>query len=136
MALHLLHAWENVSVVDHGGSLSAWVHQEDKEEELEGEVEGNERKNETSPLVNNVEESKHDPISQPLLVITSALAFEGNEAHECWICNSNSSNDVGGTYSEEHTNDAYPHGVVGQLWHSEASEACNLIEWGSSFNSL
>ena len=43
---------------------------------------------EAAPLVDDVEQSKYDPVSQPLFVIVCAVTLKCQETHESWISNS------------------------------------------------
>ena len=62
-------------IVDVDSSLSLGVHHVDKEQQLQEEVEGDQREDETSELIHNLESSKDDPIRQPLLVIINCFGL-------------------------------------------------------------
>ena len=74
-SFHIFHAWEDVSVVNHSGSLCAWVHEEDEEAKFKEEVEWDECKNEAGPLVDDIKKTEHDPIGEPLLIIVTTITL-------------------------------------------------------------
>ena len=94
MSFHIFHAWEDVSVVNHSGSLRAWVHEEDEEAKFKEEVEWDECKNEAGPLVDDIKKTEHDPIGEPLLIIFTTVTLQCNKAHEAWVGNSDCACDV------------------------------------------
>ena len=69
MLLVLPHVGENEVVIDGGRALADRVEEPDKEAKLQEIVEWNKAEDEPGELIDNVEESKNDPVRQPLFVV-------------------------------------------------------------------
>ena len=106
--------------VDPGGANGLRVEQPDKHGKLEHVVEGDEVEDETSKLVNHVEEAEDDPVGKPLLVIILALlglrllvvVLEGMEGHEDWISDTEKCGDKSLSDAKDHEKDEGSEGVL------------------------
>lgn len=77
-----------------------------QEAELEEEVEGNEGENESSKLVQEIEQAEDDPIGQPLLIVVFALRLQSQKAHKNGVGNAQERRDVGRANAEHDEYDA------------------------------
>ena len=69
-------------VIDVLGTGGGGVHQPDEEEELQEEVEGDQTKDERSKLIDDLEGSVNNPVSEPLFIVFNSAGFESTEAHK------------------------------------------------------
>ena len=135
--LHLFVSLEtsitDVVVINNGSSLGGGVEEPDKEGHLDKKVKRNEVKDEADVLIKNVDNAKHNPVSEPLSVVVFVVTLKGEEAHEGRVCNTEKASDVSRSKAKgDHT---YAEGkrVAGNLLGGEASHLFNLIHL-SKFN--
>ena len=96
------------------------MEQPDKHGKLEHVVEGDEVEDETSKLVNHVEETEDDPVGKPLLVIILALlglrllvvVLKGMEGHEHWVSDTEKCGDESLSNAKDHEKDEGSEGVL------------------------
>jgi hypothetical protein len=68
--------------------------------EFEHVVEWNPLKNEAGEMINNVEDSEDNPVSEPLFLLRLIVRIETDEGFECWVGNSNKASNVASADSE------------------------------------
>ena len=78
----------------------------DEEGELEEEVEGDELENEAGEMVDDIGDAKHNPVCEPLSIISCSVRFKCEERHEAWVCNAKNACDVGVSDTKHHENNA------------------------------
>ena len=108
----LLHSWQNETIVDLGGAQEWGVHQVHQESALQEEVEWDDSEDDSGELVEDVESTEADPVSEPLLVVIEAFGLEGHEAHESWVGNTDDVGDVGLTDAEHNQDHHADEGVL------------------------
>ena len=113
--LVLLDKRKDETFIDVERTSGGGVEAVDQESKLQNVVEGDESEDNSSDLVENVEETKHDPVGQPLFVVISSFTFEGYEGHEGGVGHSHDVGDDGGTYAENHEEDSESEGVLEHL---------------------
>ena len=95
----------NNEFVDCKCALCLWSHQEYEESDSNVEVEGDEVEDETTELVNEVEESEDGPVGEPLLVVVLASWLDGLDALD-WGIN----------YCEDYCQDSATEQYQDQYW--------------------
>lgn len=98
----------DVVVVYPRGTLALGVEEPDEDGELEHVVEGDEVEDEAGELVDHVEQTEDHPVGEPLLVVAQTVRFEGVEAHEHGVGNTQESSEDGladAEHDEEHQAD-------------------------------
>ena len=106
MLLILLHLGKDVILVDEGSSEGGRVEEPYEEGKLEEEVEGNELKDEAGEVVDDIGNTKHNPVCEPLSIITCSVRFKCKEGHEAGIGNAKDASDVGVSDTKHHENNA------------------------------
>ena len=127
--LILLHVGQDVHVVNGSGAAGDWVEQPDEEDQLEEEVEWDECQDESSELVDNVEEAEDNPVCEPLLVIISALRLESQEGHEAGVGNAEKASDVGIADAEHHEDYSSDKAVAGNLTWRQTGHLSNFLHF-------
>jgi len=72
--------------------------------------------NESRELVNNVEQTIHDPVGKPLRGFRIIIRFKSKEAHKGGIGNSQKTGDVAGADAEHHTDHTEYEAIPGKLF--------------------
>ena len=98
--LVLCKSWDDHGVVHGSGAESWWVEQVHQETQFQEVVEWNEGQDNTGKLIDNVEGTEAHPVCEPLLVVLKAFGFQGQEAHEGWVSNTDEICDIGGADAE------------------------------------
>ena len=127
--LVLFHVWQDINVVNEGCSLGCWMEKPHHEDKLQEVVEWNESQNESCEVIKDVEESKHDPISEPLFVVIGTFTLKGQEAHEAWVGNSDGSGNVLVSDTEHDANDSCVESISRELVDAHSEHFCNFFHF-------
>ena len=125
--LILAHVWQNEMIIDGGRALADWVEEPNEEDELEEVVEGDEAEEESSELVDDVEETKDDPIRQPLLIVIFLIGLEGEERHEAGVSDAKEARNVCASNSTHDHDDSTDDTVAENLLRRETSQFGNFV---------
>ena len=108
----LLNFWEDEVVVDGGGSESWWVEKIHQESQFQEVVEWDESKDDSSELINNIESSKANPVSQPLFIIIESISLKSQETHESWVGNAQKIGDIAWSNAKHNHHDSKDKSVL------------------------
>ena len=87
------------------------MHQVHQESALQEEVEWDDSEDDSGELVEDVESTEADPVSEPLLVVIEAFGLKRHETHESWVGNADHVGDVCLTDAEHHQDHHSDEGV-------------------------
>ena len=91
------------------------MEQEDEESKFEHVVEWNPVKNETREMINDVEDTKDNPVGKPLLLLLFIVRIETDEGFECRVCNSKEASNVACTDAEDNAYNTEDKAVLHEL---------------------
>ena len=128
LLFELLEGLLQVVFVDPGGAVDAGVEHCDQNEHLQHVVEGDEVQDEAREVVHNLEEAKHNPVSQPLRLFFSLAMVKRQEGLEGGVCNTKQAGNVGLANAEDDGHDQRDKSIPGQRLHTVASHAFQLLQ--------
>ena len=102
------------------------MHQPDEEDELQEEVEGDQAKDERSKLIDDLEGSVNNPVSEPLFIILNTAGFESTKAHKGGVKDADNSGNINLTNAKHNKSYSAVHGVVYDLSLVQTSRAFDL----------
>jgi hypothetical protein len=89
--------------------------------------------NEAREMINNVEDSKDNPVSEPLFLFLYIVGIETDERFECWVSNSNKASNVAGTNSEYNAYNTEDKAILCDLVFFETGKLFDLFHLSKLF---
>ena len=82
---------------------------------------------ESSKLIQYVEESKHDPVGKPLFIVIGAFRLQCEEGHEARVGHGDGGGDVHVANAEHHTDDARVECIPRELVDTDAEHVSHCF---------